>query len=452
MRDSIKNKITFYLSLGIIFIMIFSTFSMKIRIQENIEDHIKKDIEKIISYAKKSFDTTIKAEENDYWNITTRISDTFDVYANFTEKISESKGKVINLDDIEFYLNLTDNNNSYLKLSKGIGGYSGTIVYPIYVDQNYIGKLIIQKNYTDIYDSNYNLLSNIIGSQLLLTIILIVIMYLVVSKITDPLSKLTIAIKKFGLGKDVNYIDVKSNDEIGEITKEFNEMKENINYLNNSTKEFFNLATHELKTPLTSIRGYSQMLTEEKFEDEFISRAVNRIEEESVKMSKLVQNLLYVAKSEVKLKPTKELFNVKDVINEMLLTVNPEIINNGIKVDLKVDNIFIDTVKEDVQIVISNLINNSIRYTANNEVEIELINNHKYVELIIENLQTNINEKIRDKLFNAFVKSENNKMEISSSGLGLYICKSVCDRNRWEIEYYINNDKISFKFKINKEN
>lgn len=452
MKNSIKNKITFYLSLGIIFIMIFSTFSMNIKIQKNIEDHIKKDIERIISYAKKSFDTSIKAEENDYWNIITRISDTFDVYANFTEKVSESKGKVINLDDIEFYLNSTDNDNSYLKLSKGIGVYSGTIVYPIYVDKNYIGKLIIQKDYTDIYDSNYNLLSYIISRQLLLTIILIGTMYLVVSKITNPLSNLTRAIKKFGLGKKVKYIDIKSDDEIGEITKEFNEMKENIEHLNNSTKDFFNLATHELKTPLTSIRGYSQMLTEEKFEDEFVSRAVIRIEEESIKMSKLVQNLLYVAKLEVKIKPIKEVFNVRDVINEILLTVKPEIINNNIKVDLKVEDVFIDNIKEDAQVVISNLINNAIRYTSNNEVEIVLNDTEKCGELIIENLQTNINEKIKDKLFNAFIKSENNKMEISSSGLGLYICKSVCDKNRWHIEYNINDDKISFKFKINKEN
>lgn len=452
MRSSIKNKITFYLSLGIIFIMIFSTFSMKIRIQKNIEGHIKKDIERIISYSKKSFDTSIKAEENDYWSITIKISDTFDVYANFTKEISESKGKIINSEDIEFYLKTTDNNNSYLKLSKGIGGYSGTIVYPIYVEQSYIGKLIIQKDYTDIYDSNYNLLSYIIGSQLLLTIILIVIMYLVVSKITNPLSKLTIAIKKFGLGKEVKYIDAKSDDEIGEIIKEFNDMKKNIEYLNNSTKDFFNLATHELKTPLTSIRGYSQMLTEEKFEDEFVSRAVSRIEEESIKMGKLVQNLLYVAKSEVKAKPTKELFNIKDVIDEMLLTVNPEIINNDIKIELKVEDVFIDNIKENVQIVISNLINNAIRYTSNKKVEIILNNEDKYGELIIENLQININGKIKDKLFNAFVKSENNKMEISSSGLGLYICKSICDRNSWDIEYSINYDKIRFKLKINKEN
>ncbi|MGL5380196.1 sensor histidine kinase [Clostridium sp.] len=448
MRWSIKNKITASLAFVIVFVMIFSTVFISKRIQENIEGYIKNDMDIIVNYSKEVINTSIKSGYNDKWNIVSKISDAFNIYVSFVNNEGTNKGKVINKEDIAFYIRSSNKDDSYLKLTNGDNYYSATLMYPIYIEDKYEGKLILQKDYTDVYKSNYSLLLYVLGSQIILTLILILTMYFIVNKITRPLTSLTYAIKKFGEGKEVNYIEVKTNDEIGEITKEFNQMKKNINELNNTTREFFNLATHELKTPLTAIRGYSQMLTEEEFEDEFTSRAISRIEKESIKMSKLIENLLSVARSEANVKRTKELFNVKDIINDALVTSSQEIINKDIKIELSGDDFFIEDIKEDLQLVISNLINNAVKYTKDKRIKILLNVHENKGELIVENTQDNITEKIKNNLFTAFVKSDPNKREISSSGLGLYICKILCSKNRWDISHNLDKDKISFILKI----
>ena len=85
--------------------------------------------------------------------------------------------------------------------------------------------------------------------------------------------------KRYGEGKEVDKISVKSKDEIGQVTKSFNEMIEEKKKLENISKDFFNNATHELKTPVTSIYGYVQILKEEDLntmDEEFKKRAFNR--------------------------------------------------------------------------------------------------------------------------------------------------------------------------------
>lgn len=113
-----------------------------------------------------------------------------------------------------------------------------TYVYPIYLNGEYDSSLVIQKNYNDYYNNIKSTMSNIIAAQIVLLIVIIASLNYFVNKIISPLKKLSVEMKKYGEGKEVDKILIKSKDEIGQVTNSFNEMIEEKKKLENISKDF----------------------------------------------------------------------------------------------------------------------------------------------------------------------------------------------------------------------
>ena len=101
-------------------------------------------------------------------------------------------------------------------------------------------------------------------------------------------------------------------------------------------------------------------------------------------------------------------------------------------------------IKEDIESILTNLIENSLKYSSNKNIIIEIgEQSNKYCFKILNNIDE-INDEIKDKLFEPFIKGNSSNGKISSSGLGLYICKRLCEKNNFEIKYFIEKDVIEF--------
>ena len=296
MRITLKGKISVALVIGLITIITISYFVINIVLNKNLEEYIKNDMKGIITYSKESCSSLVQLENtNNSWITLNKISSLFNVYINWN---GENVGQVVYEDDINKYKDLDNYTKSLLKLSNNDENFYATLYYPLYVNSEYEGNLIVQKDYSDIFSSNKSVLSVVLASEMIIISVLFIVIYLITNKSTKPLRKLTRAMESLGMGEKVDNLPIDTKDDISIITEGFNNMKNNIVEMQNNTKEFFNNATHELKTPLTAIRGYSQMLQDEEFEDEFVLRAVERIEEESIKMNKLVEKLLMISREE----------------------------------------------------------------------------------------------------------------------------------------------------------
>ena len=247
------------------------------------------------------------------------------------------------------------------------------------------------------------------------------------------------------MGEEVDNLTIDTKDDISVITEGFNNMKNNIVEMQNNTKEFFNNATHELKTPLTAIRGYSQMLQDEEFEDEFVLRAVERIEEESIKMNKLVEKLLMISREEALVQVYPEEVSVNKMTKRIIYAFHNQIQNKGINIHLEENTeVKVMAIKEDMESILTNLIENSLKYSSSRNIIVEIGQlSSEYYFKICNNIGK-INEEIKDNLFDPFIKCNNNNREISSSGLGLYICKRLCEKNNFKIEYFIEKNVIEF--------
>ena len=376
-----------------------------------------------------------------------KISSLFNVYINWK---GENVGQVVYEDDINEYKDLENDTKSLLKLSNNNEFFYATLYYPLYVNSQYEWNLIIQKDYSDIFSSNKSVLNVVLASEMIMIAILFIVIYLITNKSTKPLRKLTRAMESLGMGQEIEDLPIETKDDISIITEGFNDMKNNIAEMQNNTKELFNNATHELKTPLTAIRGYSQMLQDEDFEDEFVLRAVERIEEESIKMNKLVEKLLMISREEVLVQVYPEEININKMTKRIIDAFHNQIQNKGINIQLEEnDEVKVKAIKEDMESILTNLIENSLKYSTTKNINIELGKSDKKSYFKLYNGIGDINEDIKYKLLEPFIKGRTNDSEISSSGLGLYICKRLCEKNDLKIDYYIENGFIKFIITIN---
>lgn len=443
---TIKQRLALTIGLIILITACIGLIGIYIIIDDNEEKYIAEDIGQIAEFSKNYIYTDkVLGTEKDDFNIVKTINNLFNVYASIDSRNNTvSMGKLISNKDIEDLKNNEDRTKSKLKLYRKDNLMIGTLYQPIYVDGKFYCRLIVQKDYSKIYKLNKSILISIGITLMLMTIILMAFVYLIIKKATKPLESLTNSMRRFGRGEEVKPLEVKYNDEVGVLTEEFNEMKENISSLQDSSKIFFNNATHELKTPLTVIRGYTQLLHEEEFEDKDIVEMLNNIEDETLRMNNLIQNILTLSKSEMILNKEKEEISLKNEIENILNLFDVIIRENEYKINLNLENINIFGIKEDIRTLISNLIDNAIKYSEGNEINISLTNNK---ELIISNKCKNIEDNIKNRLLDPFIKGNANQ-HANGTGLGLYLCKKISEKNNFKLTYKINEDKIIFIIKF----
>ncbi|MGL5086623.1 MAG: histidine kinase dimerization/phospho-acceptor domain-containing protein [Clostridium sp.] len=441
MKKTIKGKLVLSIALVISISMIIGLCAIYFIIDNREEEYIKQDIKAIGDFATNYiYSSKVVGDNKNIYRTVNDISEIFNIYTFLNANGSEAvNGKTYVSKDIEDFKNSEDKTTSKLKLYGRGDLWTGTLYAPIYLDGEFYGEIILQKDYSEIHKLNKGILIGIGTILAIMILILIGIVYLIVRSTTKPLEELTLAMKLFGRGERVVALEVKSKDEIGELTLEFNNMKSSISKLQDTSKEFFSNATHELKTPLTIIKGYTQILREEEFENKDVDFMLENIENEAYKMNYLIQKLLTLSKNNIVLNTEKENINVKEIVDEIINLFKVIIEEKKYNINLQCEELWIRGVKEDIVILISNLIDNAFKYCEGQEIDIKLYEN----KLTISNKCGFIKAEIKDNLLQPFVKGNSEKHK-DSTGLGLYLCDNICRNNNFKLTYNISDDIISF--------
>lgn len=224
--------------------------------------------------------------------------------------------------------------------------------------------------------------------------------------------------------------------------------------LNAKKDEFIGLASHELKTPLTSILGYLQILKHRLSQDENNKIFVERLLEQGKKLSALVNDLLDMVKIEAgKLPLTFEYFNLIAVLTEtielMQFTTNTHTINFS----SSVENININADKHRIEQVVINLLSNAIKYShdANTvDVSVAVQNNNAIVS--VKDYGIGVNAHEQKNLFSRFFRADDVSKTISGLGIGLYLSKEIISRhngNIWVESNYGKGSTFYFSLPLN---
>lgn len=194
--------------------------------------------------------------------------------------------------------------------------------------------------------------------------------------------------------------------------------------------EFIANASHELKTPITSISGFSELITSGMVKDEkLIQEYIKRIGEETKKMKRLIDNLLSLSSLERGRNPEEEInLNIKDIVYDIKKSYIYQLDSNNIEMILDLEDAYITANPQLIYHLISNLVDNAIKYNKpGGFIKITLKNYKKNKVLIIEDSGIGIDKKYLERVFARFFRVDNSRSRLTGgSGLGLSIVKKIC--------------------------
>ncbi|TGY44016.1 HAMP domain-containing histidine kinase [Clostridium sartagoforme] len=456
MNKTLKGKLLIGTVVSVISINIAFTIFISIFFNNSFKDSIIEDMENIKITSINIIRQKEVAEEP-LWKSLSPINDVVQGYVSFSNeegKINQSVGKAVNSEEINSIILESNNIKSLIKFKNLNKSYYITYNYPVYLDENFISNLIIQKDYTNKFYEMIKTIIIILLGQVLVVITLILTIASIIKKSIMPLNKLNESMKNFKLGKYTEDIEVSSEDEISDLAKTYNLMKNQLINQDKSLREFFNNATHELKTPVTSISLYSQILRDndiKEMDEEFINRASSRIVLECEKMKTLVENILETSRGSINRDKVKTKFSLKDLIMQIEEDFEVRINKRNLKIINEIQELEYLGVLEDFELIFVNLFDNSIKYTSSKEIEVKLSKEEETTSLIIKNKINKIPEDIKNRLLEPFIKHNNINdisKEISSSGLGLYLCGEIAKENNWKLSYDIIEEFITFKLEL----
>jgi two-component system sensor histidine kinase VicK len=210
--------------------------------------------------------------------------------------------------------------------------------------------------------------------------------------------------------------------------------------LDSMRKEFVADVSHELKTPITSIKGFADTLLENEDLDKNIERNfLERISSEAQRMSDLVYDLLTLSRydtSRIKVERTEfdlgEL--VKYIFDGLKLEMDKKSINGECLITSNVPLVYAD--KSGIQRVIINIVTNAIKYTPENgtiKAYVGFVYNDAYIK--IKDTGIGISEEDLGKIFERFYRVDKSRTrEYGGTGLGLSIAKEILDKNDGRID------------------
>ncbi|MEK3663069.1 MULTISPECIES: HAMP domain-containing sensor histidine kinase [unclassified Paenibacillus] len=249
----------------------------------------------------------------------------------------------------------------------------------------------------------------------------------ITKKLIQPLMKLQQELKKV---KERHFSDVKlikAGGEIGAVAKSVYDMAGELNRFNHVQKQFFQNASHELKTPLMSISGYAEGIKDGIFEGEGIDKGLDIIMSESSRLKKLVTEMTLLAKldSEEDIFRTSEL-SLDDLVVETIERMNPLLMKKGLTLHVSYDDCEPLTIRADRDKLLQallNVVSNATRY-ANQHIYIHASVKDDQVLLSVSDDGPGISEDLLPYLFHRFVKGKDGE-----SGLGLAISRAIVERS-----------------------
>ena len=218
--------------------------------------------------------------------------------------------------------------------------------------------------------------------------------------------------------------------------------------------DFFAAASHELKTPLTILKGHlSGMLNYVAgYEDhpKYLMRSLTVTE----KMEKLIRELLYVSKIDRnKAALKRQSINFAELLRVEIAALSDCISEKQLLLSVDIpDKVMCYLEKEEMERAIQNILVNAVRYSPEGErISVIVEETTEEISCRVENTGVNIPENILSHLFEAFYRADNSRnSNTGGTGLGLYIGRGIFERH--EVKYGIINTEqgVRFWFKINK--
>ncbi|UOQ46762.1 ATP-binding protein [Gracilibacillus caseinilyticus] len=313
------------------------------------------------------------------------------------------------------------------------------VAQPIISEAEAIGSVVLFSSFGLISNSIHNIIVLVILASLGAVGLAIGFTFFISKKIGGPLIAMEKVAKQIAEKKNFSLrVDYKANDEIGSLAGAINHLSETLERYQTNRNEFFSNITHELKTPLTYVKGYANAVRHEMYQskeerDEFLEI----IENETDHISNLMDDLTDLSKiEEGKIDLNKEEINVTRMAEEMIKRSQFRAAEKGLnmKLDAPKHIVYLFGDKSRLDQVLTNLVENAVRYTEKGEIHLQLKEEPNQVMIRVKDTGIGIKKEDIPYLFERFYRVDKSRSRANGgTGLGLAIVKNLVEMHDGEI-------------------
>jgi signal transduction histidine kinase len=251
--------------------------------------------------------------------------------------------------------------------------------------------------------------------------------------------------------------EVQQREQIEKLALGLEKANDQLKVLDKMKSEFVSIASHQLRSPLTSVRGYASMLLEGSFGalSPKAKEAVERIHESSRFMASSVEDYLNVSRIQAgNMKYEYSDFNLKDVAMHTVDDTRQIALKKGLLLTFKSDLTKQGIVHADIgktRQVIDNLINNSLKYTPKGSINVFVRDDVKLKKIYVEISDTGIGmaSHTLENIFGKFERASNaNEVNVTGTGLGLYIARKMAREMGGDVTAFSEGENKGSTFRI----
>ncbi|MEI9943648.1 MAG: ATP-binding protein [Chitinophagaceae bacterium] len=238
-------------------------------------------------------------------------------------------------------------------------------------------------------------------------------------------------------------------DEISVLITGFNNLMKEVKHNQQKKDEFISIASHELKTPLTTIKGYLDLLNtieEKQPNKQFVQKASSNV----IKLEKLIHDLLDVSKIQSgQLQFNMKEFDIDLLLDETIAATQMVTGSHSIVREDHLSNEIVSADRQRIEQVLTNLLSNAIKYSPGEKKVI--VNSQKTdSELIIKirDFGIGIPKEEHSNIFERFYRTKDISQTITGFGLGLYICRDIVKRHNGKIWVETEEKGSAFYFSL----
>ncbi|MCM3670871.1 HAMP domain-containing histidine kinase [Mesobacillus maritimus] len=287
-------------------------------------------------------------------------------------------------------------------------------------------------------DLLFNEMHHLFAWLLALTISFSIVLVMFSTKyLVQPITKLTSATKLLANGQFNVDLDVTRQDELGKLSHSFLTMARKLEQTEDTRKEFISNISHDIQSPLSNIKGYTNLLENEEVLPAERKRYVSIINDEIGRLSTLTKQLLLLASLDrneeiVKKKP----FNVGEQIKELVRTYQWQIGEKGIMLSFSLPDVVITGDPSLLNTVWDNLLTNAIKYNREHgRIDITLEEREQSVVVTIADRGIGLSAQEQERIFDRFYRVDSARSRtVEGTGLGLSIVRTIVHLHGGEVQ------------------
>ena len=452
-KNSLKVKVWLYLIIFSILILLFLWFFQIVSLKSYYEYSMKNEISKVVNKVKSKYSNEEYLNDLSHESgMCIEIIDTNVVRfvsiacTNVVNDLNRQRYKSLFIrDDLDSqgyeFKNPRYNNKTLMfgiKLEKGLYSFISVSLEPV--------------------DSTMNTLKEqLVYVSILIIMLSFVIAYFVSKKISNPIEKINESAKKMAKG-EYNEVFVSDSgiDEINELSKTLDSTSRELAKTENLRKELLANVSHDLKTPLTMIKAYAELVRDFSYKDkEKRESNLAVIISETDRLNLLVNDILELSKIQSNnVSLDIESFNLDLFIKEIIKRYDIYVLNEGYTIIYEeIDDIYISADKKRLEQVFYNLINNALNYTGDDKkVIIKVIDKVDNIRVEIIDTGKGIKKEDIEYIWDKYYKADKTYSRTNKgTGIGLSIVKTILVAHNFNYGVMSKRNKgTTFYFEISK--